>query len=147
MFVLVGGTVEKISDKLNLLFANADFTLAPSSAMASIYGVKVYMLLIKSVDYLGVQRTFMCMWNGDKWFIGSQISTLLLIAAQEVASVLKAWGSTSTNLFQMFTIFAIGAGLTYTLGRMTGSQRHGWAVWAAMAFLSCLAQCSGTTER
>ena len=26
-------------------------------------------------------------------------------------------------------------GLTYTLGTMTGSRRHGWAVWAAMAFL------------
>ncbi|HEY6764386.1 MAG TPA: potassium-transporting ATPase subunit KdpA [Candidatus Sulfotelmatobacter sp.] len=40
-----------------------------------------------------------------------------------------------TNLFEMFCIFAIGAGLTYTLGRMTGSQRHGWAVWSAMAIL------------
>jgi K+-transporting ATPase ATPase A chain len=40
-----------------------------------------------------------------------------------------------TNLFELFTIFAIGAGLTYTLGRMTGSQAHGWAVWAAMAVL------------
>jgi K+-transporting ATPase ATPase A chain len=40
-----------------------------------------------------------------------------------------------TNLFEMFCIFAISAGLTYTLGRMTGSQRHGWAVWAAMAIL------------
>ena len=40
-----------------------------------------------------------------------------------------------TNLIEMFSIFAIGAGLTYTLGRMTGSQRHGWAVWAAMAIL------------
>jgi K+-transporting ATPase ATPase A chain len=40
-----------------------------------------------------------------------------------------------TNLIEMFAIFAIGAGLTYTLGRMTGSQRHGWAVWAAMAIL------------
>ena len=37
-----------------------------------------------------------------------------------------------TNLFQMFLIFAIGAGLTYTLGRMTGSPGHGWAVFAAM---------------
>ena len=35
----------------------------------------------------------------------------------------------------MLSIFAIGSGLTYTLGRMTGSQRHGWAVWAAMAVL------------
>ena len=40
-----------------------------------------------------------------------------------------------TNLLELFSIFAIGAGLTYTLGRMTGSPRHGWAVWAAMAIL------------
>jgi K+-transporting ATPase ATPase A chain len=40
-----------------------------------------------------------------------------------------------SNFLQMLSIFAIPAGLTYTLGRMTGSQRHGWAIWAAMAFL------------
>jgi potassium-transporting ATPase potassium-binding subunit len=40
-----------------------------------------------------------------------------------------------SNYLQMISIFVIPAGLTYTLGRMTGSQRHGWAVWAAMAFL------------
>jgi len=40
-----------------------------------------------------------------------------------------------TNFLQLLLIFAIPSALTYTLGRMTGSQRHGWAVWAAMAFL------------
>ena len=40
-----------------------------------------------------------------------------------------------TNFIEMFSIFAIPAGLTYTLGRMTGSQRHGWAVFAAMMVL------------
>ena len=40
-----------------------------------------------------------------------------------------------TNLFEMFCIFAVSAGLTFTLGDMTGSRRHGWAVWGAMAFL------------
>jgi potassium-transporting ATPase potassium-binding subunit len=40
-----------------------------------------------------------------------------------------------SNFLQIVLIFAIPSGLTYTLGRMTGSQRHGWAVWAAMAFL------------
>ena len=40
-----------------------------------------------------------------------------------------------SNPLEMLSIFVIPAGLTYTLGRMTGSQRHGWAVWAAMAFL------------
>jgi K+-transporting ATPase ATPase A chain len=40
-----------------------------------------------------------------------------------------------SNLVELVAIFMIGAGLTYTLGRMTGSQRHGWAVWGAMAIL------------
>jgi len=40
-----------------------------------------------------------------------------------------------SNFFEMVLIFAISSGLTYTLGRMTGSPRHGWAVWAAMVVL------------
>jgi K+-transporting ATPase ATPase A chain len=40
-----------------------------------------------------------------------------------------------SNLLEMFAIFAVSAGLTYTLGRLTGSQKHGWAVFAAMAVL------------
>ncbi len=48
-----------------------------------------------------------------------------------------------TNFLQVVLIFAIGAGLTNTLGRMTGSVRHGWAVFAAMAllFLAAVAIC------
>ena len=40
-----------------------------------------------------------------------------------------------TNILEMIAIFAIPAGLVYMLGEMTGSRRHGWTVWAAMAFL------------
>jgi K+-transporting ATPase ATPase A chain len=40
-----------------------------------------------------------------------------------------------TNFFQLFLIFVIPAGLTYTLGRLTGSPGHGWAVLAAMSLL------------
>jgi len=40
-----------------------------------------------------------------------------------------------TNFLEIFSIFLIPAGLTYTLGRMTGSQHHGWAVFFAMAVL------------
>ncbi|HET6177565.1 MAG TPA: potassium-transporting ATPase subunit KdpA [Candidatus Sulfotelmatobacter sp.] len=72
------------------------------------------------------------------------------VASQEI---IKEWGTNGggffnansshpfenptpvTNLIEMFSIFAIGAGLTYTLGRMTGSPAHGWAVWSAMAIL------------
>jgi K+-transporting ATPase ATPase A chain len=40
-----------------------------------------------------------------------------------------------TNFFEMLMIFAIPSALTYTLGRMTGSPKHGWAVWSAMTVL------------
>jgi K+-transporting ATPase ATPase A chain len=39
------------------------------------------------------------------------------------------------NFLAMFGIFALSSGLTATLGRMTGSPKHGWAVWGAMAAL------------
>jgi K+-transporting ATPase ATPase A chain len=72
------------------------------------------------------------------------------VASQEI---IKEWGTNGggffnansahpfenptplTNLVELFCIFAIGSGLTYTLGRMTGSPAHGWAVWSAMAIL------------
>ena len=72
------------------------------------------------------------------------------VASQEI---IKEWGTNGggffnansahpfenptplSNLIEMFAIFAVAAGLTYTLGRMTNSRAHGWAVWAAMAIL------------
>jgi K+-transporting ATPase ATPase A chain len=40
-----------------------------------------------------------------------------------------------SNFLQMLSIFLIPAGLAITLGQMTGSPKHGWAVFAAMAVL------------
>ncbi len=40
-----------------------------------------------------------------------------------------------SNFLQIISIFIIPAGLTYMLGRMTGSPGHGWAVFAAMYVL------------
>jgi K+-transporting ATPase ATPase A chain len=40
-----------------------------------------------------------------------------------------------TNLIQLLLIFSIGAGLTNVFGRMVGSQRQGWAIFAVMGLL------------
>lgn len=40
-----------------------------------------------------------------------------------------------TGLIQMVLIFVIGVALTNTFGRMVGDQRHGWALFVAMAVL------------
>jgi potassium-transporting ATPase potassium-binding subunit len=89
---------------------------------------------------------------------GKETTTLVteqVIAQGPVASqeIIKEWGTNGggffnansahpyenptplSNFIEMFAIFAISAGLTCTLGRMTKSPKHGWAVFAAMAFL------------
>jgi K+-transporting ATPase ATPase A chain len=40
-----------------------------------------------------------------------------------------------SNFIQMLSIFIIPSGLTYYLGRKVKNQKHGWAVWGAMAAL------------
>ena len=40
-----------------------------------------------------------------------------------------------TGLVEMLLIFLIGVALTNTFGRMVGDQRHGWALFAAMAVM------------
>ncbi|MEK1926933.1 MAG: potassium-transporting ATPase subunit KdpA [Rhizobium giardinii] len=40
-----------------------------------------------------------------------------------------------SNLIQMVTIFALGAGLTNVFGRMVGNERQGWAIFATMGVL------------
>ncbi|HKH80298.1 MAG TPA: potassium-transporting ATPase subunit KdpA [Methylovirgula sp.] len=40
-----------------------------------------------------------------------------------------------TNLIEMWSILAISAALTYTFGRMVGSQRQGWAIFAVMGVI------------
>lgn len=40
-----------------------------------------------------------------------------------------------SNFVQMLSIFLIGSGLTYYLGRMVKNQAHGWSIWSAMTLL------------
>ena len=43
-----------------------------------------------------------------------------------------------TNLIQLVSIFALGAGLTNVFGRMVGDERQGWAILSAMGLLVLL---------
>jgi K+-transporting ATPase ATPase A chain len=40
-----------------------------------------------------------------------------------------------SNLIQMLSIFALGAGLTYTFGKAVGNTKQGWAILAAMLII------------
>jgi len=112
-------------------------------------GSFVYALLLVGQ---GVPQNLMAYTQAHTVELPSQIQTIGQgpVASQEAIKMLGTNGggffnansshpfenpTPFSNLLQMLSIFIIPAGLTYTLGRQTGSPGHGWAVLAAMTVL------------
>jgi K+-transporting ATPase ATPase A chain len=158
--VVIRGIARKETDKLGnfwvdttrcLLWVLLPFCLVGSLVLVS-QGVVQNLKPYTTVDLIQPYRAQV---TGPDGKTTTQTVTQQVIAQGPVASqeVIKEFGTNGggffnansahpfenptpfSNFFEMLLIFAIPSGLTYTLGRMTGSQRHGWAVWAAMAFL------------
>ena len=111
VYALKGGTAEKISEDLDGIFEAAQSTLTtdpaisqPTSATMVINNIKCYMLLVPVKGPLDSSfRNALVMWDGRKWFIGSQTSSLTFIGTQEINSIIQAWGTDGTNIFPLFT--------------------------------------------
>ena len=100
-------------------------------------------------------------WQGVPQTLGAYVSATTLeganqvlargpVASQEVIKLLSGDGGGFFNvnsahpfenptalagMLEMLLIFLIGVALTNTFGRMVGDQRHGWALFAAMAVM------------
>ncbi len=123
---------------------------------ADITRVTLYLLLPACIVYalvlvaLGVPQTF------DQSVVATTLEgvrqTIGLgpVASQEAIKMLGTNGggffnansahpfenpSALTNVLQMLSIFALGAGLTHLFGRAVGDRRQGWAIFAAMFVL------------
>ena len=110
VYALYGGAAEKVSGPLDGLFANATFNtganggVTPCSAVATIFGIRCYMLLFTTIDpYQNLQETIMAVWDGTKWFGATQINTMSFISTSEISSALTAYGSTGSVIYPMYT--------------------------------------------
>lgn len=108
IYNIVGGSLAKVSDKMDNVFLNGSFppspgALVPSGAVAHIFNVKHYLMLATVTDPdLGAQRNVMLTWNGREWSITSQSVPLTYIATQKRASQLYAWGTDGMSLYPLF---------------------------------------------
>ena len=102
VFALYGGSAEKISNELDGLFLKAVANPVPSAAVHIIFEVRCYCLTLNVLDIFGIQRVVMCCWDGRKWFLASQLNSLVLLDTQEINTVITAWGSDGGRLFQLF---------------------------------------------
>jgi hypothetical protein len=106
IFVSYGGAMTKISTPIDPLYAscpNLTGSANWSSAVANIFNVQVYMLLIQVYDQLaGGLIAKLILWDGKRFFTSQQSKSLTFIASQEVNSVLTAWGTDGTSIFRLF---------------------------------------------
>ncbi len=108
VYAMFGGSAEKVSTKLDGLFAGATLPLTgltnmPCGAVATVFGIRVFFLLIKAVDtFTNQPKPMMVAWDGNKWFIVTQSFTPTFITTQEINSQLTAWGTDGTNIYPMF---------------------------------------------
>jgi hypothetical protein len=109
IYGLYGGSVTKVSDKLDKLFDVAVFPTTrptptePSGAIAHIHEVKHYFMLFTILDPdTGAQRKVMATWNEKEWVITSQSVSLIYIGTQKVESKFTAWGTGGASLYPLF---------------------------------------------
>ena len=114
VYGLYGGAATKVSSKIDTLFLDAIFppadtdvstptALAPSSAVATIFNVKHYLLLLTFVDPdTGNPVNKMVTWNEREWVVTSQSVNLTFIATQTIESHLTAWGTDGQSIYPLF---------------------------------------------
>ena len=103
-----GGSVRRVSEQLDDLFFSATALLTPStpmsSAIANLFGKKVYVLLVPIIDpFSGLQRTVLLLWDDKRWFVAQQSKALTFVGTVEVSSQIAAWGTDGSGLFPLFS--------------------------------------------
>lgn len=106
VFGLYCGAVTKLSAKMDEIFNTAVFNgtgVLPTSAVANIFSMKVYLLNMTITDpFSHNQRTIMLGWDEKEWFIVSQASQFTRIGTQEIDSDMAAWGTDGNSFYPLF---------------------------------------------
>jgi hypothetical protein len=106
--VSYGGTVTKISEPLDGVYNTVpNFgNITPSAAKAIVFGKKVWVLLLPIIDPVKGQQVNKLLLTRDPvgkiWWATEQDVQLSYIQYQEINSVLTAWGTDGTKIYQLF---------------------------------------------
>ncbi len=112
IFVSSGGAFVKRSETLDGVFNTvpaSNFNANPfngfqlSAAKATIFGKRVWMVLVPIVDPVSnAVVNKILMYNGKFWWASMQDVALTFISGQEINSVYTAWGTDGTHLYPLF---------------------------------------------
>ena len=105
--LMQGGDATPIGDKISGIWQTLDTSLyLPTFAPANMFGFKVMLLNGRFVDPFGVTRSLLLMWHPTRghefWSVASQGLELTNIGSYEQDSLIRAYGTDGTSLYQLF---------------------------------------------
>jgi hypothetical protein len=105
MVSLTGSTPKKVSDDLDGIFPLIDFTLAPTSGLATIFNILCLCYLVKYNDPItGTSRPLLCVFFNNKWYFASQGEGLKFIAsAYSDVDKPSLFGTDGNSLYKLFS--------------------------------------------
>jgi len=142
--VSLGGRVAKVSDSLDGVYSSLpNFGgLIPSAAKATMFGRRVWSLLLPVVDQVTLQPTNkLFIWDEKRWCSASQSAALTFVQHQEINSVITAWGTDGTSLYRLFQTPSVA--LTKTIRSKFWAPAGGYARTKAENRIWGLARVSG----
>ena len=102
VYAVLGASVQKISEEMDGVFRQIDFSVPPCAALNDINNIRCYLLLVRYVDQrLNITRTLLLTFQAKKWFVCSQGNNLLTMATAVLNGTLETFGSSGADLTQL----------------------------------------------
>jgi hypothetical protein len=102
VYALVGATTTKISDSIDGVFTNIDFSLPITSGQVLINNILCAAWTFVYND-AGTPRTIQLVFFDRKWFVTSQGSTITRTASATLAGNIIMYGTTGTDLIKFYS--------------------------------------------
>lgn len=97
VFAVFGSSVEKISDDMDGIFRQIDFSQKPCASVNDINNIHCYLLLVRYKDPNG-ERSLILTFMNKKWFVISQGDSLKYIVTGIINSVYNTFGTSGTDI-------------------------------------------------
>lgn len=101
MYALVGSTTSKISDQLDGIFPNIDFTKPVSGGQVLLNNILCAAFSFTYNDPLSSPRQIQCIFFEKKWFVTSQ-GSLSYITSVPLSGLINLYGTTGLDLNRLY---------------------------------------------
>jgi hypothetical protein len=101
IYSLVGSTTSKLSDPLDGIFQNIDFTLPISGGQVLLYNILCAAFSFTYNDPASGPRKVQAVFFEKKWFLTSQ-GSLDYITSVPTAGVIRLYGTAGANLYRLY---------------------------------------------